>query len=54
VTKSRRIRWASHLAHIEGRRNTNKILAGKTKGKIFQGNKKSCGKKDVKTWVILI
>jgi len=29
VTKSRRMRWASHLAHIEGMEVAKKILAGK-------------------------
>ena len=33
VIKSRRLRWASHVARMEEGRNTFKILAGKPTGK---------------------
>jgi nuclear transport factor 2 (NTF2) superfamily protein len=34
---SRRMRWASHLAHIQGTEDANKILAGKKlKGRYFR------------------
>jgi hypothetical protein len=34
------MRWASHLAHIEGTEDANKILAEKTKGKTLQDNER--------------
>jgi hypothetical protein len=33
VIKSRRMRWAGHVAHIEEMRNIYNILVGKPKGK---------------------
>jgi len=33
VIKSRRLRWAGHLARMEGRRSAFKILTGKPTGK---------------------
>ena len=54
MTKSRRMRWASHLAHNEGTEDENKISAEKTKGKVLQDNKGMLGKKDVERWVTLI
>jgi hypothetical protein len=33
VIKSRRMRWAGHVAHIGEIRNTYKILVGKPEGK---------------------
>ena len=33
MTKSRRLRWAGHVARIEGGRSAFKILTGKSTGK---------------------
>jgi hypothetical protein len=33
VTKSRRMRWAGHVAHVGKMRNAYKILVGKPEGK---------------------
>jgi hypothetical protein len=48
------MRWAIHLAHIEGTEEANKILAEKTKGKILQDNKGTLVKKDIEWWVTLM
>ena len=31
--KSRRLRWAGHVAHVEQSRNTYRVLVGKPEGK---------------------
>jgi hypothetical protein len=33
MIKSRRMRWAGHVARIEAKRNAYKILVGKSEGK---------------------
>ena len=33
VIKSRRVRWAGHVARMEGGRGVNKVLVGKPEGK---------------------
>jgi hypothetical protein len=38
VLKSRRIRWARHVACIEDRRGAYSVLAGKPEGKRELGN----------------
>ena len=36
VIKSRRLRWASHVARMEEGRNALKVLSGKPTGKTFR------------------
>jgi hypothetical protein len=37
ITKSRRMRWAGHVARMEEKRNANRLLVGKREGKILIG-----------------
>ena len=47
VIKSRRMRWAGHVARMEEGRGVHKILVGKPEGKI------NCGDQDVDVRIIL-
>ena len=38
VIKSRRIRWAGHVARMEEGRGVHKVLVGKPEGKIHWGD----------------
>ena len=35
MIKSRRVRWAAHVAHMGERRSVHRVLVGKPEGKIY-------------------
>jgi hypothetical protein len=47
IIKSRRMRWAGHVARMGGKRNACRLLVGKPEGKRPLGEKKDGG------WIIL-
>jgi hypothetical protein len=51
VIKSRRMRWAEHVAHIWERRGTCRVLVGKPEGKRLFGRPRSRLEDDIKAGI---
>jgi hypothetical protein len=49
MIKSRRMRWAGHVARMGEKRNACRILVGKTEGKNPQGRQRRRWVKNIKT-----
>jgi hypothetical protein len=49
IMKSRRMRWAGHLARIGDKRNAYRLLVGKPKGKKTLGRPKHRGVDNIRT-----